>query len=68
MLIEERVAFHNPNAPPRKLHIMIREDIATLVDKFAAAAARAKQAGIDAVEIHAGHGYIISEFISPAMN
>ncbi len=68
MLMEEIMAFHDPDAPPPQLHVMTRDDIHTLVEKFAAAAARAKKAGIDAVEIHAGHGYLISEFLSPAMN
>ena len=68
MLMEEMMAFHDPDAPPPQLHVMTREDIDMLIDKFSAAAGRAKKAGIDAVEIHAGHGYIISEFLSPAMN
>ena len=66
MLMSEMQAFHDPDAPPPQLHVMTQEDINTLVAQFAAAASRAKQAGIDGVEIHGGHGYIISEFISPA--
>ncbi len=68
MLMEEMMAFHDPDAPPPQLHQMTGEDIDWLVNKFAEAAARAQKAGLDAVEIHGGHGYIISEFISPAMN
>lgn len=68
MLPSEMAAFHDPDAPPVELHVMTQEDIDTLVSQFADAAARAKEAGIDGIEIHGGHGYIISEFLSPAMN
>jgi 2,4-dienoyl-CoA reductase-like NADH-dependent reductase (Old Yellow Enzyme family) len=49
-------------------HVMTVDDIATAVGWFAAAARRARDAGIDAVELHAGHGYLIDEFLSPASN
>jgi 2,4-dienoyl-CoA reductase-like NADH-dependent reductase (Old Yellow Enzyme family)/thioredoxin reductase len=44
------------------------EEIAQLVRCYALAAARAKKAGLDGVEIHAGHGYLISEFLSRSSN
>ena len=44
------------------------DDLQRLVEQFAAAAERARRAGFDAVEIHAGHGYILSEFLSPRVN
>ncbi len=49
-------------------HPMTRDDIATMIGWFAAAVARAKTAGIDACELHAGHGYLLDEFLSPSTN
>lgn len=50
------------------VHEATEHDLEQLVDDFADAALRAKRAGIDAVEIHGAHGYIFSEFHSPAWN
>src|SRR5262245_6659969 len=43
-------------------------DIRSIIDAFVAAVVRAKTAGFDGVEIHAAHGYLLSEFISPVLN
>jgi 2,4-dienoyl-CoA reductase-like NADH-dependent reductase (Old Yellow Enzyme family) len=43
-------------------------DIAAIIAAFARAAGLAKQAGFDAVELHLGHGYLLSQFLSPAIN
>lgn len=48
--------------------VMTPADIRTVVEQFAAAADRAKRAGADGVEIHGGHGYLLSSFISPRSN
>lgn len=50
---------------PRSLAI---EEIHQIVRRYGEAARRAQMAGFDAVEIHAGHGYLISQFLSPIMN
>lgn len=47
---------------------MSGEDIAITVSSFGAAALRAKKAGFDAVQIHAAHGYLLSQFLSPFYN
>ncbi|MCC5969074.1 MAG: NADH:flavin oxidoreductase/NADH oxidase [Pararhodobacter sp.] len=47
---------------------MTEEDIAQLIDDFTAAARRAGQAGIDLIEVHAAHGYLLHQFLSPLSN
>ncbi|MEK7848334.1 MAG: NADH:flavin oxidoreductase, partial [Chloroflexota bacterium] len=51
--------------PPRVLTL---SEIAELVERFAAGAARAREAGFDAVEIHGAHSYLICQFLSPLSN
>lgn len=47
---------------------MTRDDMTAVAEEFAAAARRARAAGFDAVEIHMGHGYLLSQFISKFYN
>ncbi len=44
------------------------DDIIALIDAFKTASLLVKDAGFDAVEIHAGHGYLLSQFLSPYTN
>lgn len=50
---------------PKELEI---DEIAELVDAYGQAARRCVAAGFDGVEIHAGHGYLIQQFMSPYSN
>jgi 2,4-dienoyl-CoA reductase-like NADH-dependent reductase (Old Yellow Enzyme family) len=47
---------------------MTEEEIAATIAAFADAAALAKDAGFAAVELHMGHGYLLSQFLTPAIN
>ena len=47
---------------------MTPKEITDVVQAFGQAAARAKKAGFDAVQLHAAHGYLLSEFLSPFFN
>ena len=57
--------FDEKSPMPRE---MTRADIQDTVQAFRAAAARAGAAGVDIVEIHAAHGDLLSEFLSPLTN
>jgi len=47
---------------------MSENEIQETVQAFGHAARRAKEAGFDGVELHAAHGYLLSQFLSPAFN
>lgn len=47
---------------------MTIEEIKRVVKAFGQAAARAQNAGFDGVQVHAAHGYLLSEFVSPFYN
>ena len=47
---------------------MTQADISKVTKAFAQGAVRAKKAGFDGVQIHAAHGYLVSQFLSPFFN
>jgi 2,4-dienoyl-CoA reductase-like NADH-dependent reductase (Old Yellow Enzyme family) len=49
-------------------HELSRDEIAALVDAYAAATRRVKAAGFGLLEIHAAHGYLLNSFLSPLSN
>jgi len=71
-----RVIGHRPLGPSRKFctfrlsvcREMTGRDMAQIREDFGRASALAVEAGFDAVEIHSGHGYLLSQFLSPWTN
>lgn len=59
------IAFDEKSKVPRAL---TTEDVQGMVEKFRSAAARAVQAGVDSIELHGAHGYLIHQFHSPLTN
>lgn len=59
------IAFNEACGMPVALTV---EEISSIVEEFAKAAQRAVAAGFDVIELHAAHGYLINEFLSPLAN
>ncbi|MBU3155630.1 FAD-dependent oxidoreductase [Clostridium estertheticum] len=47
---------------------MTTEEVSDMVEKFILAAVRVKKSGIDGVEVHGAHGYLVNQFLSPHTN
>ena len=65
---EELSTFIGIGPHPIRMRVMDKADIAQMVEWFAAAAQRAKQAGFDGIEIHGAHTYILAGFLSSYYN
>lgn len=57
-----------PNGSGELSHEMTRAEIHEVIQAYAAAAQRMQAAGLDGVEIHGAHGYLIEQFMSPLWN
>ena len=59
------IPYGDPYNPPVEMTL---EQIQATIDGFVASSIRAEKAGYDMIEIHAAHGYLISQFLSPLAN
>ncbi len=62
------IVYANADEAKKTVHVLSTDEVIELVDKFSEAAWRLQQSGFDAVELHAAHGYLISQFMSPYLN
>jgi 2,4-dienoyl-CoA reductase-like NADH-dependent reductase (Old Yellow Enzyme family) len=69
-LTQEEIGSFVSGTGARKpsIRVMDQADIEQMIEYFAAAAARAQQAGFDGVEVHGAHTYIVAGFLSPYYN
>ena len=64
-LAPSAIAFHQQASPPAAMSM---EQVQQLIANFSSAAKRSLDAGFQVIEIHAAHGYLIHEFLSPLSN
>lgn len=68
--VEDAIAPSDTLASSRKrpARQVSPDEIELVIDAYAQAARRVKEAGMDGVQLHAAHGYLISQFLSPFVN
>lgn len=59
------IAFDSNDLPPHELTV---DEIKKVIEDFATSAIRAVDAGFDLIEVHAAHGYLLHQFMSPLSN
>ncbi len=64
-LAPSAIAFNEADEAPKEMSL---NDIQTLIKDFASAATRSLNAGFKVIELHAAHGYLIHQFLSPLSN
>lgn len=65
LISSSEIAFSNEYGKPKALSL---NEIDKIIDKFVYSATLAKNSGVDMIEIHAAHGYLINQFISKLVN
>ncbi|QGP92613.1 NADH oxidase [Neomoorella glycerini] len=62
------VIYANAEEKGKEARAMTVEEVLDMIELFSEAAWRVQQAGFDAVELHAAHGYLLAQFMSPYTN
>ncbi|MDI6028939.1 FAD-dependent oxidoreductase [Corticibacterium sp. UT-5YL-CI-8] len=65
---EEQLQPQRAATPPASYRVLTIGDIAELTALYGQAARAAREAGADAIELHAAHGFLLSSFLSPRTN
>jgi 2,4-dienoyl-CoA reductase-like NADH-dependent reductase (Old Yellow Enzyme family)/thioredoxin reductase len=62
------IVYANADEKVKTVRVLTTDEVIGIVEEFGEAAWRVMQAGYDCVELHAAHGYLLSQFMSPYLN